>query len=82
MAKGPLCLFSPSASNSFIRILAVPNNAVFCNSPVLIVTTSFSSHASNLLLTIIIIIIIIKTYEATRVASTLTKIIKKIPIDL
>ena len=76
-------------SNSFIRILAVPNNAVFCNSPVLIVTTSFSSHASNLLLTIIIIIIIIiniiiiiKTYEATRVASTLTKIIKKIPIDL
>ena len=38
-------------SNSFHRILAVPNRAVFCNSPVLIVTPSFSSHASNLLLT-------------------------------
>ena len=38
-------------SNSFLRILAVPNKAVFCNSPVLIVTPSFSSHASNLLLT-------------------------------
>ena len=38
-------------SNSFLRILAVPNKAVFCNSPVLIVTASFSSHASNLLLT-------------------------------
>ena len=38
-------------SNSFLRILAVPNKAVFCNSPVLIVTPSFSSQASNLLLT-------------------------------
>ena len=38
-------------SNSFLRILAVPNKAVFCNSPVLMVTPSFSSHASNLLLT-------------------------------
>ena len=38
-------------SNSFLRILAAPNKAVFCNSPVLIVTPSFSSHASNLLLT-------------------------------
>ena len=38
-------------SNSFLRILAVPNKAVFCNSPVLIVTPSFSSHASYLLLT-------------------------------
>ena len=38
-------------SNSFLRILAVPNKAVFCKSPVLIVTPSFSSHASNLLLT-------------------------------
>ena len=38
-------------SNSFLRILAVPNKAVFCNSPVLIVTPSFSSHASNFLLT-------------------------------
>ena len=38
-------------SNCFLRILAVPNKAVFCNSPVLIVTPSFSSHVSNLLLT-------------------------------
>lgn len=38
-------------SNSFLRILAVPNKAVFCNSPILLVTPSFSSHASNLLLT-------------------------------
>ena len=38
-------------SNSFLRILAVPNNAVFCNNSVLIVTARFSSHASNLLLT-------------------------------
>ena len=38
-------------SNSFLRILAVPNKAVFSNSPVLMVTCSFSSHASNLLLT-------------------------------
>ena len=38
-------------SNSFLRILAVPHKAAFCNSPVLIVTPSFSSHASNLLLT-------------------------------
>ena len=38
-------------SNSFLRILAVPNKAVFSNSPVLIVTPSFSSHASYLLLT-------------------------------
>ena len=38
-------------SNSFLRIVAVPNKAVFCNSPILIVTPSFSSHASNLLLT-------------------------------
>ena len=38
-------------SNSFLRILAVPNKAVFCNSPILIITASFSSHASNLLLT-------------------------------
>ena len=37
--------------NSFLRILAVPNKAVLCKSPVLIVTPSFSSHASNLLLT-------------------------------
>ena len=29
-------------SNSFLRILAVPNKAVFCNSPVLIVTPNFS----------------------------------------
>ena len=35
-------------SKSFLRILAVPNKAVFCNSPVLIVTPSLSSHASNL----------------------------------
>ena len=48
MAKGPLCHFF---SFSFLRILAVPNKAVFCNSPVLIVTPSFSSYASNLLLT-------------------------------
>ena len=34
-------------SNSFLRILDVPNKAVF-SSPVLIVTPSFSSHASNL----------------------------------
>jgi len=38
-------------SNSFLRILVLPNKAVFCNSPVLIVTPSFSSHASNRLLT-------------------------------
>ena len=38
-------------SNSFLRILAVPNKAVFCNTSVLIVTPSFSSHASNLFLT-------------------------------
>ena len=38
-------------SNSFLKILSVPNKAVFCNSPVLIVTPSFSSHASYLLLT-------------------------------
>ena len=37
-------------SNSFFRILAVPNKAVFCNSPVLMVIPSLSSHASNLLL--------------------------------
>ena len=37
-------------SSSFLRILAVPNKVVFCNSPVLIVTPSFSSHASNRLL--------------------------------
>ena len=36
-------------SNTFLRILAVPNKAVFCNSPILIVTPSFSSHASNLM---------------------------------
>ena len=29
-------------SNSFFIILAVPNKAVFCNSPVLILTPSFS----------------------------------------
>ena len=38
-------------SNTFLRILAVPNKALFCNSLILIVTPSFSSHASNLLLT-------------------------------
>ena len=38
-------------SNSFLRILALPNKAVFCHSHVLIVTPSFSSHASSLLLT-------------------------------
>ena len=48
MAKGPLCHFF---SFNILRILAVPNKAVFCNSPVLIVTPSFSSHSSNLLLT-------------------------------
>ena len=37
--------------NNSLRILAVPNKAVFCNSSILIVTPSFSSHASNLLLT-------------------------------
>ena len=36
-------------SNSFLRILAVPNKAVFCNSPILMVTPSFSSHASHIL---------------------------------
>ena len=41
----------PQLSNSFLRILAVPNKAIFCNSPILMVTRSFSSHASNLLLT-------------------------------
>ena len=38
-------------SYSFLRILAVPNKAVFCNNPVLIVTPSFSSYVSYLLLT-------------------------------
>ena len=44
-------------SNSFLRILAVPNKAVFFNSPVLIVTPSFSSHASNISIIIVTIII-------------------------
>ena len=38
-------------SNSFLRILAMPNKAVFCNNSILMVILSFSSHASNLLLT-------------------------------
>ena len=50
-----LCvIFSPSAFQlpyNLFRILAVLNQPVFCNNPVLIVTPSFSSHASNLLLT-------------------------------
>ena len=41
-----LCL-----SNTFLRILAVPNNAVFCSNPALMVIPSLSSHVSNLLLT-------------------------------
>ena len=44
-------------SNTFlIRIFAVPNKAVFCNSPILMVILSFSSHASNLIIIIIITI--------------------------
>ena len=52
MAKGPLCHFFSFSfpESSFLRILVVPNKAVFCNSPVLIVTPFFLSHASNLLL--------------------------------
>ena len=35
-------------SNSFLRILAVPNKAVFCNSPVLMVTpTPVASQAMH-----------------------------------
>ena len=43
---------------------------------------TIDSPKNFIIIIIIIIVIIIKTYEATRVASTLTKIIKKIPIDL
>ena len=46
-----MSFFLLQLSNSFLRILAAPNKAVFSNSPILIVTPSFSSHASNLLLT-------------------------------
>jgi len=51
MAKGPLCHFFSFNILRILRILAEPNKAVLCNSPILIVTPCFSSHASNLLLT-------------------------------
>ena len=38
-------------SSTFLRILAVPNNAVLCSNLVLMVMPSLSSHVSNLLLT-------------------------------
>ena len=51
MAKGPFCHIFSLLSNSFLRILVVPNKAAFYNSPFLMVTPSFSSQASNFLLT-------------------------------
>lgn len=38
-------------STILLRILAAPNKAVFCNSDVLVVFLSFSSHGPNILLT-------------------------------
>ena len=38
-------------SNTFLKILAVPNKAVFCSKPILMVIPSLSSNVSNLLLT-------------------------------
>ena len=38
-------------ANTFLKILAVPNKAVFCSNPVLTVIPSLSSHVCNRLLT-------------------------------
>ena len=38
-------------SNTFLKILAVPNKAVFCSKPILMAILSLSSNVSNLLLT-------------------------------
>ena len=64
-----LCVISTplKLSNSLLRILAVPNKAVFCNSPVLIVTPSFSSHASNLLLSLLLLLLLL-LFEQTNSA--------------
>ena len=38
-------------SNTFLKVLAAPNKALFCRNPVLMVIPSLSSHVSNLLFT-------------------------------
>ena len=62
-------------SNSFLRILAMPNKAVFCNKPVLMVTPSFWSHASNLLLTT-------RSAPTTTVTTSRCLILHSLPISL
>lgn len=48
MTKGRLGFLLLQLSNTFFRVLAVPNKAVFCNNPLLMANPSFASHASTL----------------------------------
>ena len=49
--RSPKLVLPLLLSNTFLKILAAPNKAVFCSKPVLMVIRRLSSHVSSLLLT-------------------------------